>query len=104
MNKHIANTIGKDYSDTEIDFIFNRDTITNEVELVNMLVSAGVRIPNKVLLDQVPFLDDTAEAIDLLKKEEKEARDMEMQALYGEAVPVNGDKPKEKGGLNNEGQ
>lgn len=104
VNKHIVNTGGQDYSNTEIDFIFNRDTITNEVELVNMLVSAGVRIPNKVLLDQVPFLDDTAEALELLKKEEEEAREVEMKALYGEAVPVNGDKPKEKSGLNNEGQ
>jgi hypothetical protein len=59
----------------EIDVIFNRDGIINEVDIMQMLIAAGVKIPNKLLLHQVPFINDVEEALELLKEEEEEALD-----------------------------
>lgn len=59
----------------EVDVIFNRDGIINEVDIMQMLIAAGVKIPNKLLLHQVPFINDVEEALELLKEEEEEALD-----------------------------
>ena len=85
VNKHLG--VNDDEHDVEV--IFNRDGIINEVDIMQMLIAAGVRIPNELLLHQVPFINDVEEALDLLKKEEKEALD-----AYGGMMPANGAAPK----------
>lgn len=77
VNKHLG--VG---DDKEVEVIFNRDGIINEVDIMQMLIAAGVRIPNELLLHQVPFINDVEEALDLLKQEEKEALD-----AYGGMMP-----------------
>lgn len=69
----------------EVEIIFNRDGIINEIEVMQMLVAAGLKLPNELLLRQVPFVDDVEEAKELLKKEEQEAMD-----AYGGMVPPAG--------------
>ena len=81
VNRHLGIS-----DDPEVDIIFNRDGIINEIEVVQMLVACGVKIPNKILLHQVPFIDDVEEALDLLKEEEKEMLD-----AYGGAIAPAGD-------------
>ena len=89
VNQYFENTGVGNFNDTELDIIFNRDCIVNESEIMQMLVSAGVRIPNEILLNQVPFIDDIPEAVKLLKQEEKE-----LINAYGDALP-------NEGGVNN---
>lgn len=84
VNKHLG--VG---DDKEVEVIFNRDGIINEVDIMQMLIAAGVRIPNELLLHQVPFINNVEEALDLLKKEEKEALD-----AYGGMMPEAGGLPK----------
>lgn len=81
--------LGVDDDEHEIDVIFNRDGIINEVDIMQMLIAAGVKIPNKILLHQVPFIDDVEEALELLKEEEQEAMD-----AYNAALPMTGAQPK----------
>lgn len=92
VNKYLATSGKGNFEGVEVDVVFNRDSVVNESEIMQMLVSAGVRIPNEILLNQVPFLDDVPEALKLLKKEEQEQMD-----AYAGAVPMDG----KKGGLNN---
>lgn len=80
VNRHLGLS-----DDPEVEIIFNRDGIINEIEVVQMLVACGVKIPNEILLRQVPFIDDVEEAKDLLKEEEKEMLD-----AYGGALPTDG--------------
>lgn len=87
VNKHLASTGVGNFDNVDVDVVFNRDTVINESEIVQMLVSAGVRIPNEILLNQVPFINDVKHALELLKKEEQE----QMNA-YGDSLPMNGDK------------
>lgn len=75
----------------DIDVIFNRDGVVNETEIMQMLVTAGVKISNRTLLAQVPFVDDIENELKQVKKEEQEAMD-----AYAGSVPVDGN-----GGLNN---
>ena len=68
--------LGVSEEDVEnVEIIFNRDGIINEIEVMQMLVAAGLKLPNEILLRQVPFVDDVEEAKDLLKQEEKELMD-----------------------------
>lgn len=78
--------------DKEVDVIFNRDGVVNEAEIMQMLVSAGVKISNRTLLAQVPFVDSIDEEIKQVKEEEEEALD-----AYGGSLPMNGNK----GGFDN---
>ena len=78
--------------DKEVDVIFNRDGVVNESEIMQMLVSAGVKISNRTLLAQVPFVDDIEDELKEVQKEREEEMD-----AYAGAVPMNGNK----GGFNN---
>lgn len=80
INKHLNVS-----DEPEVDIIFNRDGIINEIEVMQMLVAAGLKLPNELLLRQVPFVDDVEEAKDLLKQEEKEMLD-----AYGGVLPQAG--------------
>ena len=43
----------------------------NQQEILDGLVKDGVRIPNRLLLKQVPFIDDVDEAEELLEEEDE---------------------------------
>lgn len=80
-----------DFDEEFVEIIFNRDGIVNEVEVLQTLVSMGVKISNKTLAAQVPFVDDVDDELRQLKKEEQEALD-----AYAGAVPMTGDnKPQD---------
>ena len=87
VDQHFTNTGVGSFENEEVEVIFNRDTIVNETEVMTMLTSAGVRIPNEILLQQVPFVDDVERAKELLKEEQEESLD-----IYGGALPTNGNK------------
>lgn len=70
------------YSDIDVDVIFNRDGVVNETEIMKMLVSAGVKISNRTLLAQVPFIDDIEDELKEVEKETQEAMD-----AYAGAIP-----------------
>ena len=81
-------------TDTEVEIIFNRDVPQNEAEIIQMLASIGLRVSNRTLISQVPFVDCIDEEVAQLEKEEQDALD-----AYAGAVPMNG---KKQGGMNNE--
>ena len=65
-----------------IKITFNRDIMVNETEVIDTLVKLGVQLPNELLVGQVPFVDDVAGTMEMLKKEKEESMDM-----YGGAFP-----------------
>lgn len=76
----------------DVEIIFNRDGVVNETEVMQMLVSAGVKVSNRTLLAQVPFVDDIEDELKQVKKEEQEAMD-----AYEGAMPMNGKMPNQGG-------
>lgn len=75
-----------------VKITFNRDTMVNETEVIDNLVKLGVRLPNEILVGQVPFVDDVKGTIDMLKKEQDESMD-----VYGGSIPTPmNDVPKDE--------
>ena len=84
VNKHLNNSQAVEEKDVEI--IFNRDGVVNETEIMQMLVSAGVKISNRTLLTQVPFIDDVEDELKEVKKQQEEEMD-----AYKTELSYNGD-------------
>lgn len=74
-------SLGNKYDDP-VKVTFNRDIIVNETEVLHSLVELGIQLPNELLVGQVPFVDDVAKVMAMLKKEQDE---------YQSAYPNNGD-------------
>lgn len=82
VNQHLANTGKGSFESEDVEIIFNRDSIVNENELVSLLLQAGVKISNKTLLSQVPFIDNIENELDQIKKEQEE--EMNVMNVYGD--------------------
>ena len=68
--------IGKgDFMDEKVKVVFNKDMMISESEIMNNLINAGIRIPNKLLLEQCTFINDVDEAMKLLEEEDKTMMD-----------------------------
>jgi len=75
INNHLANTGKGDFSNEEVNIIFNRDMMMNESEIMGTLTSAGVEISNETLLGQVPFVNDVGKELERLKEQKQETID-----------------------------
>lgn len=91
INVHLALTGKGDFFDEEVQIIFNRDMLMNESEIMSMLNQTGVKISNKTLLSQVPFIDDVDAEIEQINAEADEAMNQ-----YQQAFPIPADTPDEK--------
>ena len=77
------------YDEEDVRITFNRDMIVNESQVIQDLVQLGVRVPNKLLLAQLPFMTDVKEAEELLKKEEEEQANMVYDGAFQQQAKVN---------------
>lgn len=72
---HLANTGKGDFGAAEVNIIFNRDMLMNEIEIMTMLYQGGVQISNETLLAQVPFIDDVKQELERIDGEKQKAID-----------------------------
>lgn len=82
VNKYLSNSGQGNFDGEDVEIIFNRDFVVNEIEVLNTLIQAGVRISNKTLLKQVPFIDSIEDELTQLKQEESSQLD-----IYNNAFP-----------------
>lgn len=75
-----------DFTGEEVEFTFNRDMLINESEILGTLSNLGVKISQRTLLKQVPWIDDVDKELEEVKKEQEE--NME---VYGDAFTQNSD-------------
>lgn len=66
----------------DVTITFNRDIMVNETEVIDNLTKLGVKLPNELLVAQVPFVDDVTKVMQMLDDEEQKAID-----AYGGAFP-----------------
>lgn len=88
INIYLRLTGKGDFKNEMVSFTFNRDMIINESEILTNLKNLGVKLSQRTLLKQVPFLDDVDAELEALEKEEK--KEME---IYGDAFtkPIEGE-------------
>lgn len=77
----------KGFEIEDVKITFNRDIIINESEVLHSLAELGIQLPNEILIRQVPFVDDVAEVLEMVKKERDEA--MEYQTAFPESNATN---------------
>ncbi|MNW54367.1 Phage portal protein, SPP1 Gp6-like [compost metagenome] len=83
VNQHLANTTNKDYSEFDVEFIFNRDILINETEAVtNAKDSVGV-ISDETIVANHPWVTNVQDELDRLKKEKSEAMPVAEDQPYG---------------------
>ena len=69
---------------------------TNEAEKINAIMASRDLVPDKLLLERHPYVDDVNEALKELKAQKEEAR-KDQQAMFGSPVNTPSD-----GGANEE--
>lgn len=75
IKSHLKATGKGDFMDETVKVVFNKDMMISESEIMTNLINAGIRIPNRLLLEQCTFINDVDEAVKLLEDEEKAAID-----------------------------
>lgn len=75
IKAHLKATGKGDFTDEKVKVVFNKDMLISESEIMNNLINAGIRIPNKLLLEQCTFINDVDEAMKLLEEEDKQMMD-----------------------------
>lgn len=72
IDQDIANRTGADYSDEDVDFIFNRDIIINESEVIDNADKSTGRISDETIIANHPWVKDSQEEMKRIKKERLE--------------------------------
>lgn len=73
INQHLANTGAGDFEGTEINVIFNRDTLVNEAEVIeNCAKSSGI-ISQETIIAQHPWVSDPQKELEKVQAEKDEA-------------------------------
>lgn len=68
------------FDNEEVTFTFNRDMLINENEIMQTLTNAGMKLSQRTLLKQCPYVDDVDAELEEVKKETEEAME-----VYGDA-------------------
>lgn len=86
--KSYLKTVGKgDFTNLNVTVTFNRDMLQNKTEIIDSLIKLGVRLPNNLLVAQVPFVDDPQKVIkDLEEQDNKQLEQMYEQAFINNGV------------------
>lgn len=92
VNAYLSATGKGDYSGKPVSITFNKDIIVNEAEVINALVSLGVKVSNETLLGQLPFINNVQKELDRVK-EESEANITMYSGAFGQ--PTNGEGEEE---------
>ncbi len=69
---HIANTTEADYSGESVEFIFNRDIIISESEVIADIKNSVGLLSDETLIAQHPYVTDAQEEMDRVKKQKDE--------------------------------
>ena len=87
----------QDYSDVEVTFNFNKTTIVNEGELIDMINNSRDMIPDKILLPKHPFVEDVTEVEEAIEEQEEEEQKKleEQMKAFGNQPIVPQDPSKE---------
>lgn len=73
VNTYLSMTTGKDYSEKEVEFIFNKSMITNESEKITDCKNCEGQISKRTILAHHPYVTDVDAELKQIMKEQEEA-------------------------------
>lgn len=68
---HLALSGLGDFGGEAVQITFNRDMLVNESEIMSSLYQGGLRLSNRTLIGQVPFVDDVTRELDRVEAERR---------------------------------
>ena len=71
VNAHLTNTNQGNFDGTDVDIIFNKDTIVNESQVIQDIKNSVGIISEKTLVANHPWVDDPKNELELLQEERK---------------------------------
>jgi SPP1 family phage portal protein len=93
VDQHLANTTGKDYSNEQVDFIFNRDIIINEAEVIaNAKSSVGI-ISDETIIANHPWVTNVQAELERIEAQRQ--RDMNAFESYQGFIGQDGNQAGE---------
>lgn len=75
----------------KVSVTINKTRITNEKEIVDMILSSRGLVPDRILLERHPFVDDADKAEKLLQQQKVENAKQMKKAFLDDDVPPDGD-------------
>src|SRR5690606_35281028 len=67
IDTHLANTTGADYSGEQVDFIFNRDIIINESDVINNAKSSVGIISDETIIANHPWVTNVQSELERIE-------------------------------------
>ncbi len=98
VNTWIGITTSKDYSDKDVDLVFNKTMTVNEKELIENCKNSMDMLSKKTILANHPYVSNVEDELKKIKDEQKEA-EKETDSQYNELLETIR-KSKNKGGEN----
>lgn len=100
VNTHLSNTGKGDYSNEKVDFIFNRDVMMNETEVIGNCLKLDGLLSKRTIISQIPWVTDVNKELELIDKE-KEEQDAYNPFMQGVEDDILGNKGTGIGAANN---
>ena len=82
LTKYINDRNGTAYDSSLVKVTVHKNKHTNEVEKINAIMASRDLVPDKLLLERHPYVDDVNEALKELEAQKEEAR-KDQQAMFG---------------------
>ena len=70
-DQYLANKLHKNYFDTNVDFIFNRDILISETQVIEDIKNSVGILSRRTLVEQHPYIDDVDEEMQRIEEEEQ---------------------------------
>lgn len=72
IDQHIVNTMGKDFSGETVEFIFSRDIIINEAEVINMARNSVGILSDETIVANHPWVVNVQEEMERIRRQRQD--------------------------------
>lgn len=100
INQHLKNTGVGDFTNEDIEVIFNRDMMVNESQIITDINNSAEILSKKTLIANHPYIDDVEQELKQIEEEEQKA--MEQYGNAFEQKPESGEEDVEENQADNE--
>ena len=73
VNQHLLNTGAGDFTNEDIEVIFNRDMMVNESQIITDINNSSAILSRKTCVAQHPYVEDVDAELEQIEKEQQEA-------------------------------
>lgn len=91
INQHFINTGVGDFTNEEVEVIFNRDMMVNESQIILDINNSAAILSKKTCISQHPYVTDVEAELEQIKSEQEEAMEQFGDAFMQKPIEEDGD-------------